>query len=146
MLEDLQEAANFILNTCPGLWLVNWSVVINIGHVLHRVAPQGHLHGNSWVLAVRVARTKKFLKLFRRQKAPNRGSENASCSRSVWRVGRWRLVIDLKFGWYLTTSGVQAVLSWFKCCCKQFSLETASAWWIFVFSCCSRYPQFNRCF
>ena len=40
MLEDLQEAANFV---CLVLWLVNSSVVIDIGHVLHRAALQGRL-------------------------------------------------------------------------------------------------------
>ena len=51
-----------------------------------------------------------------------------------------------KVGWYVTASGILAILSWFGCCCKQFSLETASAQWIFVFNCCSRYPCFIKCF
>ena len=46
----------------------------------------------------------------------------------------------------MTTSGIPAVLFWFGCFCKQFSLETASAQWISVFNCCSKWPRFNGCF
>ena len=47
ILEDLQEAAKFILNTRPVVWLVNSSVAVNIGHVLQPAAPQGRLPGGS---------------------------------------------------------------------------------------------------
>ena len=71
-------------------------------------ALQGWLPGDPWVLAVRVARTKRSLKFLGRWKSINGRSENASRSRSkVWMVQRWHLVIEIKvgkIGWYVTTS------------------------------------------
>ena len=58
----LQEAVNFMLNTWLVLWLVNSFVAANIGHVLHPAALQGWLLGDSWVLDIRVAWTKRSLK------------------------------------------------------------------------------------
>ena len=47
ILEDLQEAVQFVLNTWRVVWLVNSSVAVNIGHVLQPAAPQGHFPGGS---------------------------------------------------------------------------------------------------
>ena len=65
ILEDLQEAVKFILNTWLVVWLVNSSVVVNIGHVLQPTAPQGQLSGSSRLVTVRDACTKDPLNFSR---------------------------------------------------------------------------------
>ena len=69
ILEDLQLAANFILNFWPVLWLVNSSLAVNIGHVLQPAAPHGRLPGVSFWVAFRDAQTKKSLTFLWRWKA-----------------------------------------------------------------------------
>ena len=57
-------------------------------------------------------------------------------------MAKWRLLIDWKvgrIGRYVTTSGIQKQLSWFRCVCRQVSFEITSAEWIFWFNCCSQY-------
>ena len=149
ILEDLQEAANFILNFWPVLWLVNSSVAVNIGHVLQPVAPHGRLPGVSLLVAFRDTRTKRSLRFLGLRKAIKGGCRKVPRTHSqVCKVGKWRLVINWKsgkIGCYVTTSGIRADLSWFGCECKQFSLDIASAQWISWFNCCSQYPHFNTC-
>ena len=135
ILEYLHEAAKFIYipGQLYGWWIHPRPAILDTSYI--QAAPQGWLPGGSRLLAVRVIRTKKSLKFFAWRKAINGWSGNASHSRSkVWRVERWRLVIDWKFGrigWYVTTSGIWADLSWLGHDCKQFSFKIASARWIY---------------
>ena len=61
-------------------------------------------------------------------------------------VPRYEALEGGAWWWHVTTSGIRAVLSWFRCSCKPFSLKMVSAQWISVFNCCSQYPCFNTCF
>ena len=64
---DLQVAADRRVHVLPVQWLVNLSVVIRAGQVLHRDRPQGVLPGGGWVAqGARSARTSKSHKFFRR--------------------------------------------------------------------------------
>ena len=81
-----------------------------------------------WQKSIGLAWTKRYLKFVGWQKAINGGNENPPPPHShseFWRVRRWSLVIKWKVGrsgWYATTLGMWAGLSWLSCDPKQFSL------------------------
>ena len=65
------------------------------------------------------------------------------------KVKRWHLVIYLKvdrIGWYVTTSGTQADLSWLGCDCKQLLIKIGTSRWMSVIDCFSQYPPLQNCF
>ena len=140
ILEDLQEAVIVTLNCSPVVWLENSSVASSIGQVLHLVAPHGRLPGALFGVDVKFALTRISLKFFGRRKAISDGNGNAFRNRSeAWRMGRCCLVVspkDGRTGWYVTTKGVRAVLTWSGFGHKHASLGVSSARWISNFNCC----------
>ena len=147
-LWSFQGEFTFIWKCFPVIWLEHSYVASNIGQVLHLEAPHRQLSNGSWKVDVRATWTRWSLKYLERRKVINGGRGKAFHNHSeAWRVDRWCLVVwwkDYQLGWYVTTKGVRADLSWFHLDCKHMSLGVSSACWSSWFKCCSLYPRFRR--
>ena len=135
ILEDLQEAVNFILNFWPVLWLVNLSVAINIGHILQPAALHGRLPGthsewHSEMLKPWDPYDSSDVNRLLRGEAemyPVAAPRSVVLESAAW----WSIEKIIKLGcMWPPARCIGADLSWLGCDCKQFCFDIASARWM----------------